>query len=177
MKKTVIFAVLALLLLGAGFLAHRALVSPPEEEPVALYFTRLGAPEASVFEVYRPAPDHQGDPAGRIRAALEMLLLGPLPEEAGEGYLTELPPGITVKGVRLEGDVAFVDFSPEIAAGGGTASMRARLMQVVYTVTRFGRVNRVRFLIDGEMIDYFSGEGLTEVESPLGRADFPMEAK
>lgn len=174
MKKVLALAVLLLAFAAAGLLFQRALEREPGEIAVQVYFTRLGEPALSLFARERVLTD-PGGLEQRVGGVLKMLLLGPDAAEEEAGYHSELPAGVKLNRVAVENQVAYVDFSPEIAVGGGTASMRARLKQVVYTVTQFERVARVRFLIDGEMIDYFSGEGLTEVERPLGRDDFQME--
>ena len=77
----------------------------------------------------------------------------------------------------MEEDTVLLNFSKQIDEGGGTETMLARLRQIVYTATQFSGVNKVRFLIDGQPIKYFSSEGLTEVEHPIGRADLEMEEK
>ncbi len=46
--------------------------------------------------------------------------------------------------------------------------MFARLAQVVYTLTEFDTVKDVRFMLDGEPVDVFSGEGIL-LEEPVGR--------
>ena len=52
--------------------------------------------------------------------------------------------------------------------------MEGRLREIVYTATQFPEIKKVRFLIKGKEVKVFSGEGITEVEKPLGREDLPI---
>jgi hypothetical protein len=49
--------------------------------------------------------------------------------------------------------------------------MRARLAQVVFTLTRFSSIQSVRFELDGKPVKHFGGEGIVP-NGPVGRADF-----
>jgi hypothetical protein len=67
--------------------------------------------------------------------------------------------------------VATVDLSGEFDDGGGSASMLARLAQIVFTVTQLSTVDRVWFRIDGEPVRVFSSEGIV-LDRPQRRADY-----
>ncbi|HUP75618.1 MAG TPA: GerMN domain-containing protein [Acidimicrobiales bacterium] len=106
-----------------------------------------------------------------LGGALEALLAGPNALEQRIEMGTAIPPGTTLLGVSITDRVAFVNLSGGFAAGGGTLSMRARLAQLVYTATQFPTVDGVRLMLDGVLVDVFSGEGLI-VDHPLGRSAF-----
>lgn len=73
-------------------------------------------------------------------------------------------------GINVEDGVATVDLSGEFDDGGGTASMRARLAQLVYTVTRFPTIDAVALQLDGAPVEVLSSEGLV-LDSPQARDD------
>lgn len=108
---------------------------------------------------------------GVARAALEALIEGPTPREFVVGLRTAFPADSLVLGVTIEDGIATVDMSREFEAGGGSAAILGRLAQLVYTLTEFDSIDRVDLLLDGEEIEYFSGEGVT-VGDGWTRADF-----
>ncbi len=119
--------------------------------------------------IHREGPT-AGDPA---TVALELLMEGPSADEiAGVPAIhTAIPEGSSVLGVTVDGGVATIDLSAEFDDGGGTASMFARLAQVVYTVTRAAQVDEVSFQIDNDPVTTFSSEGI-ELEGPQTRSDY-----
>jgi hypothetical protein len=119
--------------------------------------------------VYREAPA-SGDDAFD---AVELLLEGPTADEiAGTPAMhTAIPEGTTVLGVRIDDNVATVDLSAEFDDGGGSASMFARLAQVVFTVTRAAQVDEVVFNMLSEPVTVFSSEGI-ELDRPQTRNDY-----
>lgn len=85
-------------------------------------------------------------------AALEQLLEGPDSFEEDYGLRTAIPDGTQLLGLEIDGTIAHVDLTSEFESGGGTASMQARLAQVVYTLTQFPTVKGVLFSLDGVQI-------------------------
>lgn len=83
---------------------------------------------------------------------------------------TEIPPATTLNGVVVSDRTATVDLSRAFEAGGGSASMQARVAQVVYTLTQWRFVRRVTIELDGEPVQGIGGEGIPARE--LARADF-----
>ena len=128
-----------------------------------LWFTR----DDALFVTWRPIPATEG--IGR--ATLEELLAGPTGPEAQAGVVTTIPAETRLLGLNIEHGRATVDLSSEFESGGGSASMFARLAQVVYTLTQFPTVKRVNFMLDGEPVDVFSGEGIV-LDHPVGRKDY-----
>ena len=102
-------------------------------------------------------------------AALEATLGAPT-----RGLTTAIPRGTRLLGLTVDGGVATADLSAEFESGGGSASMRARVAQVVYALTRFPTVKRVRFAIDGRPVKAIGGEGVV-VDPPVDRLDFEDE--
>ncbi|CAL9591958.1 Gmad2 immunoglobulin-like domain-containing protein [Streptomyces sp. enrichment culture] len=117
-----------------------------------------------------PAPRTVTGPA-TAAGALRALLAGPTRFEGGHGRTTAIPAGTELRSLAVRGGVATVDLTGRYDDGGGTLSARARLAQVVFTVTRFPAVTSVRFALDGVPVSRFGGEGV-DVSRPLGRADF-----
>ena len=135
----------------------------PEPEPaqsrVAVYFIRgeklgVGARQAEGEAV--------------ARAAVEALLAGPSDEERDAGLTTEIPDGTELLDLAVADGTATVDLSGAFDDGGGSASMQARVAQVVATLTQFPSIERVAFRLDGEPVTAIGGEGVA-VDPPLGR--------
>ncbi|MGZ4382061.1 MAG: GerMN domain-containing protein [Gaiellaceae bacterium] len=109
------------------------------------YFIR----DAKVGPVGRAVPATQAV----ATSALQELLKGPSPAEAGIGLTTSIAAGTTLGSVSIASGVATVDLSPQPS----TDTARA---QVVYTLTQFPTVDSVRFGSGGKT---------------MGRADFEAE--
>ena len=86
-----------------------------------------------------------------------------------DGHPTEIPPGTELRAVLVVDRTATVDLSREFESGGGSASMQARVAQVVYTLTQWSFVTRVTFELDGEPVESIGGEGVAARE--VTRAD------
>lgn len=106
-------------------------------------------------------------------AAMRALLQGPNADEraAQPGMVSTIPDGTLLLGLSIKGGVATVNLSREFESGGGSASVLARLAQVVYTLTQFSTVDGVRFELDGQPVTLFSGEGVI-LDHAMGRADY-----
>jgi hypothetical protein len=106
-------------------------------------------------------------------AAMRRLLAGPNDDEqsARPAMYTAIPAGTTLLGISIADGVATVDLSKEFESGGGSASMQARVAQVVYTLTQFPTVTGVRFQLDGVPVTALGGEGVV-LDGPVGRDDF-----
>ena len=104
-------------------------------------------------------------------AAIDGLLAGPTRAERAAGLSTAVPAGTRLLGISIHGGVATVDLTSEYQSGGGSRSMQLRLGQVVYTLTQFPTVQRVRFRLDGTPVDVFSSEGIV-LDHPVGRSDY-----
>jgi germination protein M len=125
--------------------------------------------DPALVPVLRTVPKSKGT----ARAAMRALLAGPTAKERGADprIRTTIPRGTTLLGITINEGVATVDLSGAFATGGGSFSVRARLAQVVYTLTQFSTVDRVRFKLDGEPVTVFSSEGII-LKSPVDRAHY-----
>ena len=142
----------------------------PKKIKVRLYFSAARGNNLYLQEVEREI-EGKGDFKKVFIETLRMLLAGPTIEEKEKGLSSNIPSGTKISGVRISRNVAYLDFSKEVESGGGTESMEGRLMEIVWTATQFSEVEKIRILIEGKEITTFGGEGLTEVEKPLGRDD------
>ncbi|CAN5728912.1 hypothetical protein BH23CHL2_BH23CHL2_32970 [soil metagenome] len=102
-------------------------------------------------------------------AAMQALLAGPSQFESELGFSSAIPEGSDLLGLTIEDGIATVDLSAEFESGGGSFSVSARLVQVIYTLTQFPTVDAVEFLLEGEPVGIFSGEGVV-IDGPAGRA-------
>ncbi|MCS7172967.1 MAG: GerMN domain-containing protein [Armatimonadetes bacterium] len=156
----------ALLVLGLGVVA--LWWAWPREEPTLVYFVHWD----EKCNTGRLAPGLRvargRTPTERLAYALRSLLEGPNPEEQGMGYSSEIPSGTRLLGVRVERGVAYVNLSREFERGGGSASMLARVYQIVYTATRMRGVDAVQILLEGRLQETLGGEGLF-IGTPLRR--------
>ncbi|WP_240123933.1 Gmad2 immunoglobulin-like domain-containing protein [Streptomyces sp. MUM 136J] len=108
-----------------------------------------------------------GTAAGAVRA----LLAGPNGAERAHDRSTAIPSGTILRSLVIHDRIATVDLSGRYDDGGGSLSLRERLAQIVFTVTRFPSVDKVRFALDGTPVKDFGGVG-TVLDRPVGRADF-----
>ena len=136
---------------------------PEERTTLRAYFLRGD----SVAPVERQVPQTQAV----ARAALEELLTGTTDQEGGAGLTSAMPGGTRLLSVTVANGVATVDLSAEFLSGGGTLSVRARLAQVVYTLTQFPTVDAVTFRIEGQETTVFGGGGVV-IPSPVSRDEF-----
>ncbi len=139
----------------------------------AVYFflPTAGEEGARLVPVYRAWADVPGTEAPEADALFE-LFRGPSADEAAAGVSSEIASGTSLLGFTGEGGgLATLDLSSEFTAGASALSLQARLAQVVYTVTQFPGVERLRFALDGEPITVFPGTGL-RLPGPVGRVDF-----
>jgi spore germination protein GerM len=113
---------------------------------------------------------------GSLEGTLREWLGGLTPSEADLGITTEVPPGTALQGVEVADGVATVNLSSEFAAGGESIfSMRARLAQLVYTVTGYDPdITGVRLELDGTpaIAFGFSGGEALVLHDPMTRERF-----
>ncbi len=136
------------------------------ESPVALYFAYAGGNALAV--------DREVETTDTLpEAAMKELLAGPTEAEleTWPALGTEIPEGTRLLGLEIEDGVALVDLSEEFEQGGGTASITARIAQVVYTLTEHEEIDAVEFYLEGERVEVFSGEGLM-LDEPQTREDY-----
>jgi len=139
---------------SAGATTTPALADPgrPGTITIQLWFARDG----------RLSPTRRTRPAtlATSRLALTELTAGPSAAEDRAGLTTGVTAdaGFTIEGIS--GGVETVRFGPAFYAGG-SAAVRLRQAQVVYTLTQFPTVTRVRFAGDGQ-----------SAGTPVGRGEY-----
>jgi spore germination protein GerM len=133
-----------------------------------------GAATVHVYFVYGEhgvAIHRQAPSATPATAAVRALLSGPTATERAHGLSSAVPAGTRLLGLSIRNRVASVDLSSRFGSGGGSASITARLGQLVYTLTAIRGVNAVNLRIEGRLVYVFSSEGLI-LRQPLFRAAY-----
>lgn len=164
--RVVALALLLLLALLAS-LGTRTLTRLPD---TVVYFVNSEDTSFTLERAYRKTASRSPDM--HARAAIEALVRGPTPAERDRGLTSAMPPTLEVRSVDLQDDILHVNLSSSFETGGGTALMRARLMQLFYTLTQPGQVDGVALSVEGARVHVFSGEGIL-VDQPWLRRDHP----
>lgn len=99
--------------------------------------------------------------SGVARAAMEELLSGPSADELESvpALSSAIPEGVELLGLTIDNGLAEVDLSSEFEIEDDSAAMTSRAAQVVFTLTRFDSVERVRFLLEGEEVKVPTADG------------------
>ncbi len=128
--------------------------------------TASGTPErlaASQREVMTDDP---------LTEALQIVIGGgPDETEQGLGMSTTFPTGTRLLGLETDDATAIVDLTSEFNQSRGTLGEAFRLAQIVFTVTQFDGLERVRFRVNGIDQDLVGTHGI-EVGDGLTRDDF-----
>lgn len=111
--------------------------------------------------------DKASQPNAVLAAAFNRLLSGSVPA----GASSAIPQGTKLRSVAVKSDGVHVDLSKEFKTGGGSASMIARLAQVIYTSSSLDANAKVWISVDGKRLEVLGGEGL-EVSQPITRESF-----
>lgn len=164
----ILVGIFLLMILFLGFLKIKERFL--KKNTVYIYFPNQKIEEHKLVPIEREI-SYYGDITKKVKETIEQLIEGPNIDEKQNGFFTCIPPETRILNINLDkgNRILYIDFSKEIEQGGGTLSMETRIAQIVYTATQFPEVESVRFLIEGKMVDYFSGEGITIVEHPIKR--------
>lgn len=93
---------------------------------------------------YREAP---------MTRTLEELLAGPTPQEINNGLYSMIPNTTELLDARIEGEVAYLNFSPDLLGKVELPEiLRAAVQQIVFSVTEFPNIKRARILVEGQPI-------------------------
>ena len=84
-----------------------------------------------------------------LRQAVTALLAGPTAAEQRREIASAVPPGTPLRAVSVTGGVATIDLGEKFAAGTNTASLSARVTQLVLTATSVSGVKSVRLQVKG----------------------------
>lgn len=146
---------LLLLLVLVSVIAVRTLSRLPD---ATIYLIRSEPTSFTLVPVVRRLGARE--PEAFAREAVRSLAEGPTAAEVAQGLSSAVPPGTGATAVRLEDGRLEVDLGEAFTSGGGTASMRGRLEQLRWTLTRPGGVSELALSVEGEPLDVLGGEGL-----------------
>lgn len=138
----------------------------PVDNRVMVYFTGPADGSSTLVPVERTVRGRGAETI--LRGAVEALLAGPTPEDRARGLRTEIPEGTRLRALAVREGVAMIDVSEAVGSGGGSASMLARVWQIVYTGTQHPAAPQVRLLIEGTERRALGGEGVL-IDRPIGR--------
>ncbi len=113
---------------------------------------------------------------GIAKAALSCLVDSALNRETLQyfGLYPVLPEGTRVLGMTIKEGIATVDFNEKLLEYEDQKTERNIITSIVYTLTEFNTISKVRILINGYQVDVLKFE--TDVSEPLGREDVLINA-
>lgn len=178
-ERVIVYLLLAVfIIIAVSFLVVKERNRRVGETSVFVYFLNYDQQEQRSYLVpLRREVERTKTVEEKIKLAIESLIKGLTEEEKEQGLINAVAENAVLLNVTIDGDTVYLDFSKEIEEGGGTEMMTDRLVQIIYTATQFYPVTKVRLLINGKTIQYFSGEGITEVEHPMDRSTFEYTVK
>lgn len=118
------------------------------------------------FEPETIAIKPDASPSDGLKTAIDKLLAG---KES-----TAIPVGTQLLSLKVDGDEVYIDLSDKFSEGGGTASMVARIGQVIYTTTTVQPNAKIWLSVEGKRLEMIGGEGLM-VEQPLTEERFAKD--
>ena len=113
------------------------------------------------------AVDREVSARAPARALLQELVEGEVPK----GCDRPLPPGVKLRNVRVEGEIATADFSQELTSKfrGGSDNEGVTVYAIVNTLTSLPGVNKAQILVEGQRVDTIGGH--LDVSEPLASDD------
>jgi spore germination protein GerM len=154
--------------------ATRKVEQPPQAAPAGTVVVTLFFASAEGDKLVREGRevDIEESVEDSVESVVDELIRGPLGNLA-----PTLPPNARVLGVHLKGDVAQLDFGPELQEGipeGSSAEMVAVYSIVDTVATNFPQVKAVQFLVNGAVPETLKGH--LDLRMPLV-PDFELEQK
>ena len=143
----------------------------PQEEGMLLVTLFFSSPDGAGLVREAREIDACTDPKICVEEILEELINGPVGDMS-----PTLPPTVTFRSVRVEGDIATVDFGKELSEGlpaGSNAEMMAVYSVIDSLAFNFPGIKKVKFLQEGEAIRTL---GQLDLATPL-TPDFTLEKK
>jgi spore germination protein GerM len=107
-------------------------------------------------------------PDAMLKSAFQNLLAGP---KDSDKHTSTIPEGTKLNSLEVRSNGIFVNLSEDFTSGGGTASMTARLGQIIYTASSLDPNAKIWISVEGEPLEVLGGEGLI-VDQPMTRRDF-----
>lgn len=139
--------------------------TPPAQEPqteeVTLYFVNSSAEGLVAEERTLEVKNEEELPA----ALVEALIAGP----DSKDLFPTLPPETRLLSVDVKDKVAAVDFSEELISKhwGGSTGETMTIMSVVNTLTELDSIEKVQFLVEGEVMESLLGHW--DTSTPIER--------
>ena len=154
--------------------ATRKVEPPPQAAPAGTVVVTLFFASAEGDRLVREGRelDIEESVEESVESVVDELIRGPLGSLA-----PTLPSNAKVLGVRLKGDLAEIDFGPELLEGipeGSSAEMVAVYSIVDTVATNFPQIKRVQFLIGGAVPQTLKGH--LDLRTPLA-PDYDLEKK
>jgi hypothetical protein len=160
MVRTVVSAGVLVLVLASCQLGTASPTTQSVESSAGPYHTIVymladsGGSPTQTGPFLAPVSRNVSGPGG----AVEALLNGLTPSEIDLGISTEVPPDSALLGIDVTEGVATVDVSSQFSDGGDVFSMRARLAQLVFTITGTDpAINGVRLEVESKPAQVFLG--------------------
>lgn len=128
-------------------------VVPVDQIELMLFFADRTAVTEGPLGPYRfvtPVPRTVPATSSVLKAALEELIKGPLPEDKGVDPV--IPNTAKLLGVSIENGIAYVDFNKAFAMdqAGGTTGGAITMQSIVFTAAQFDTVDGVVVNVEGE---------------------------
>ena len=132
-------------------------------QEIKIYFTKSKGPgEIALVPVARKISKDDS----LVYASVKELFLGPTKSEELKKIMTEIPLGTRLINIEESGDEIYLNISSQYIAGGGSATMQLRYLQIYKTLKKIAPFKEVYLLVDGKPVKTIGGEGL-EVTQPL----------
>lgn len=94
--------------------------------------------------------------------------------EKQENLYSAIPEGTQILSLAIANNDIRLNLSKDFTTGGGSASMRGRLIQLLYTATSLNPNANLFLSVEGKPLESLGGEGV-EVTQPLRRQSFALE--
>lgn len=91
------------------------------------------------------------------------------------GVYPVLPVNTDILGINIKEGTATIDFNKEILEYASPDIERNIITSIVYTLTEFSTINKIRIKVNGYTVDKMKFG--TDISKPLGRADLPINSK
>jgi peptidoglycan hydrolase-like protein with peptidoglycan-binding domain len=111
-----------------------------------------GGPRVPVYFVQGEQLVPVKRPSTTAREAVRELLAGPTRVERGSGFRTYIPRGTRLRSVTLKEGTATVDLTSPFVVPADSASMLARLSELVRTLSGVRGTRRVQLLVEGATV-------------------------
>ena len=147
----------------------QAIAPATTERTLAVYWVNGNGKNITLVPVTVTLGSTQNSTAG-VRTALQQLLAGP----GDSSVTTTIPKGTRLLDIAEQKDGIHLNLSKEFTGGGGSASMTARVGQILYTATSLKPEAPVWIAVEGKPLETLGGEGLM-LEQPLTRKNFEKD--